>query len=324
MRTRGVWHGSVAAVSALVGVWVTSCSPSAAQTATPPSIERPASSAQERALTNADVIKLVRAGLSDTLVIATIRQSPRTAFDVSPEALIALKTAGVSDAVIAVMMTPRSSSEPAPPPAVVTAAAPPSMPTEASRLARYSPGIYLESGGGTDSPNLVPLEPAVFTQGKSGGVLASAMTFGIAKAKWKAVVRGARANIRTTIQQPTFYFIFENKTPGLSESGGLAGLLAGASSPNEFVLVQMFEKRDSREVIVGEFNAFGSSAGTRSEDTIPLRIQRLAPGIYRVTPDEPLGPGEFCFFYAATVPAASGVTAGKLFDFGVDPPDLSR
>ena len=167
---------------------------------------------------------------------------------------------------------------------------------------------------------LVPLEPTVFSQGKSGGLFASAMTFGLAKAKWKAIVRGARAELRTSIQQPVFHFHFEDKSSGLGNTGGFAGWVASASSPNEFVLVQMYEKPDRRELVVGEYNAFGSSTGTRSEDTVPLKIERLAPGVYRVTPTEPLGGGEFCFFYAAGAATLGGGVTGKPFDFGVDPP----
>jgi hypothetical protein len=82
----------------------------------------------------------------------------------------------------------------------------------------------------------------------------------------------------------------------------------------------MVRKRDERELIVGQFGAFSASTGTRSEDTIPLRVERLAPGAYRVTPGEELGPGEFCFFYAAGASMLGSGAVGKLFDFGVDPP----
>lgn len=80
----------------------------------------------------------------------------------------------------------------------------------------------------------------------------------------------------------------------------------------------MTPKRDSRELVVGEFGATGTTTGARSEDTVPLSIQKLAPGIYRVVPGEDLGRGEFCFFHAAGAGAMGAGAAGKLFDFGVD------
>jgi hypothetical protein len=65
-------------------------------------------------MTNQDVIKLVKAKISEDLIIAKIRQS-KTKFDVSVDGLVALKEAGVSDNLIAVMMDP--SAPAAPPPA---------------------------------------------------------------------------------------------------------------------------------------------------------------------------------------------------------------
>ena len=54
-------------------------------------------------MTNADVIQLVTAGLSEQVVIVSIRQASERDFDLTPTSLIALKKAGVSDAVILVM-----------------------------------------------------------------------------------------------------------------------------------------------------------------------------------------------------------------------------
>jgi len=54
-------------------------------------------------MTNADVIQLVTAGLSEQVVTTSIRQAPGKNFDLTPTGLIALKKAGVSDAVIVVM-----------------------------------------------------------------------------------------------------------------------------------------------------------------------------------------------------------------------------
>jgi hypothetical protein len=57
----------------------------------------------EGALQNQDVIKLVKAGLDDVLIIAKISSS-KCQFDMSTDALIQLKTGGVSAAVLKAMM----------------------------------------------------------------------------------------------------------------------------------------------------------------------------------------------------------------------------
>ena len=54
-------------------------------------------------MTNDDVIQLVTAGLSEQVVTTSIRQAPARNFDLTPTGLIALKKAGVSDAVILAM-----------------------------------------------------------------------------------------------------------------------------------------------------------------------------------------------------------------------------
>jgi hypothetical protein len=193
---------------------------------------------------------------------------------------------------------------------VESATASPEIPRE--------PGIYWDKGR-DDTHNLVALEPTVFSQGKTGGFLTSALTYGIKKINWKAVTRGNAANLHITDAQPTFYFYFESKGSGLGNTGGFTGWLSGATSPNEFVLARMTSKSKDRELIVGEIGAFGGNSGTRSKDTVDLQIDRLSGGIYRVKASEPLEAGEYCFFYAGGVSAlgAGGAGAGKLFDFGI-------
>lgn len=75
-----------AAVIGLLGLLTAVCAPAAAQ----------------NVLTNADVIKMAGAGLSDTVVINSI-ESHIPAFDLSPEGLVELKKGKVSDAVVAAM-----------------------------------------------------------------------------------------------------------------------------------------------------------------------------------------------------------------------------
>lgn len=58
----------------------------------------------EPALSNEEVVKLVEADLGDEIVIAKIKSSPDAKFEVSTAALVALKKAKVSKAVIAAMI----------------------------------------------------------------------------------------------------------------------------------------------------------------------------------------------------------------------------
>lgn len=271
-------------------------------------------------MTNDDVQKLAKAGFSDDLLIARIKASGTPRFDLDADALVALKHAGVSERVLAVMLgspdpgTTQSSAPRAPAsttghstvvqPLAVTGVPPPTVTADGEEA-----GIYVLDAGGRTM-----LEPTVFSGGKTGGVLLSGITMGFKKAKWKAVVRSPRAVKRLKASQAEFLFIFERQSSGLSH----AGTMLGASSPNEFVLARMATAEHERELVVGQFGALGATAGTRSEDTVDLEVVRESPGVYRVRPTRALPAGEYCFFYAGGMSMAQTSGTGKLFDFGVD------
>ena len=81
----------------------------------------------QQALNNDAVIKLVKAGLSDDLIVSTINAQAGT-YDTSTDGLIALKTAGVSDKVVSAMVAkaaaPAATSTPPPTPVAIPAVAP--------------------------------------------------------------------------------------------------------------------------------------------------------------------------------------------------------
>lgn len=70
-------------------------------------------SAQQFTNTNDSVIKMVKAGMSDSIVISAIDSQPAH-FSLTANDLIALKQAGVSDAVMAAMIAKNSPAAPAP------------------------------------------------------------------------------------------------------------------------------------------------------------------------------------------------------------------
>ncbi len=117
---------TLAAVAALL--WT---APMAAQTGRPGPGESPA---LEAPLTNAEIVKLTKAGLSPDLIVMKIRQAPAENLDVSTDALIALRHQEVGDVVIAAIFervakraaqtaTASAAPTPAPPPANETPAA---------------------------------------------------------------------------------------------------------------------------------------------------------------------------------------------------------
>ncbi len=89
----------------------------------------------QQALNNDAVVKLVKAGLSDDLIVSTINGSAGT-YDTSADGLIALKTAGVSDKVVAAMV---AKAAPAP---VAAASAKSAAPSAASDNAKATVHFY--------------------------------------------------------------------------------------------------------------------------------------------------------------------------------------
>jgi hypothetical protein len=64
----------------------------------------------QTSLSNADVLKMVQAGLGEAVIVQTIKTAPATNFDLSADSLVALKTAGVSDAILSAMIAGRNTS----------------------------------------------------------------------------------------------------------------------------------------------------------------------------------------------------------------------
>ena len=279
----------------------------------------------DEVLTNEAVITMTKAGLGDAVIVAKIRSS-KTAFDLSVDEMIRLKKEGVADEVLNAMIeaaapagptasssgTPLGRSGPASASSGGGAALPPTPPES---------GIYYAEGLGQEV-SLVLLEPNVYTQSKETGVWKQAVTYGIAKVRYKAVLPGASARLRIETRRPIFYFYFDVPNAGLSNSGTAWGL---ATSANEFILAKLDRKKATRELSVGEDGQYtGRRYGVSEKATQPFDYEKLAPGVYRVTPKEDLADGEYCFLYAGSV-AASGAQGGpRLFDFSVKAPSGSQ
>lgn len=261
-------------------------------------------------MSNKDVMDMVALGLSDDVVIDKIHSATATAFDTSLDGLKALKAAKVSDAVIRAMINPHPA-----PVAGTQAPAAPGNPNDPD--AAHDAGIYMYAKS-RDGVQMTLLEPTVYSQGKTGGMFTSAMTYGIAKVKWKAVVRGAHATVRSSDDKAAFYFYFEESNAGLSHA-----TYAGTTTPNEFQLIRFDEKKDSRETVVMKGNAFGASSGTDDKANIPFTFTKIKPGVFKVVPNAPLKPGEYCFLTSSGVGTfgAGAAGANRLYDFGIAPPE---
>ncbi len=280
-------------------------------------------------MTNAKIIELARMGLSEAVIVAKINKSGCRC-DTTTAAIGRLKAAKISDAIILAMVNTSDEAKPASPPKFTdTVISTPSRPTSNSNGSQASqsssddpsvtalrqisePGIYLFENG-----KMTSIEPSVFS-GTKANFLKGALTYGIMKTKFRAKVRGKSANMQVGSSQPVFYFVFnpEYQNSGATMAGNLWWGMP-ATSPAEFMMVQMAIKDASREAVMGEYGAFtGMSTGARDKDIREYSFEKIKTGIYKVVPKVPLTPGEYCFYYAGNV-VGLGFAGGKVFDFSV-------
>lgn len=286
----------------------------------------PAVTADE-VLTNDYVVRMVRAGLSSEVIIAKIANS-ETDFDTSVDALIALAEAEVPNDIVSAMTggvpAPAAAAAPAPP--VVAGGGHVVVQNAASQAANVrtnfagtpcsSPGIFVETPEG-----LREIDPTSYSQSKTKGAVVSRLTYGIKSIKSVSVVRGTTANTR--IQgEPVFLFCFEESETGLSYE------TKGATSPSEFLLVELTvnPKKSQRELVTGKLNVWvGGQSGAPPKALREVAYEKLAPGVYRVTPRSVLGAGEYGIYYAGSAPlstygfglAPAGGGGGKIFTFSL-------
>lgn len=108
--------------------------------------------AAQQTMNNDSVVKLVKAGLSDDLIVSTINGSPGT-YDTTANGIIALKTAGASDKVIAAVIAKAAG------PATTTAVAAPGVASGSPHAATDQPRLFIKA-----DPNFAVALSAAFTK----------------------------------------------------------------------------------------------------------------------------------------------------------------
>ncbi|RPI22033.1 MAG: hypothetical protein EHM61_23310 [Acidobacteria bacterium] len=261
-----------------------------------------------RAITVNEVISLLKAGVSENLIRARLAKAGQPV-DVTPDEMVALKQAGASDELVTAMLYPASGTH-----AFGTSLHPGG---ENDPTAPHDSGVYWFDENPDGSAQMVFLERAAYVGVESSGVFAAMITMGIAKAKLKAVIQGSRSAVRLDTGSPTFYFYFEDHAAGLGRS---AFMVPDISNPNQFTLVRLDCRKDSRETVMMRAGAFAASYGTDRDARVPFKSERIRPGVYRVTPARPLPPGEYCFLAGSVADSDPYAKMGNrinIFDFGV-------
>jgi hypothetical protein len=274
-----------------------------------------AAPAAAETLDNATVVAMTKAGLGDEVIVAKVRGSANR-FELSTDQIIALKQQGVSSTVLAAMIT-ASTSSPVSAAATMSADSP-------DPLVPHPSGIYLLADAAAPA-KMVRIDATTANQTKTGGFLGYALTGGIASMSMKSVIPNMNARVIAGSPKPVFYFYFDEANRSLSggaPSSWLAGPASPVTSPNEFSLVRFDVKKTRREARVGSFNIAGAKTGVMDKDRIGFDYDQVAPGVFRVTPQQPLTAGEYGFLYSMSAGSGPGMFGGgvmtsRVFDFSI-------
>jgi hypothetical protein len=257
-------------------------------------------------LTNATVVELVKAGLGDEAVIAKIKASDAN-YSLGTDELIALKQQGVSGPVIAAMIAASTKATDTPAPMSMTAIDP---------MTPHPSGVYLID---TPANQLDRIDPTMSSQAKTGGKFGYAITGGIASMSIKVAIAGETARVASPSATPSFYMFFDASNPATANmaSSWAAGSAQTVTSPSEFTLVKLMEKKGRREARVGSTNIGGTKTGVMDKDRIAFDYQMVRPGVFKVMPKQPLESGQYGFIYALQGGGTAGAMSARIFDFSV-------
>lgn len=265
----------------------------------------------QQSLTNDSVIKLVKAGLSEDLIVTTINSSPGT-YDTSANGLIALKQAGASDKVIAAVVLKAagpSATLPASAPAGGSGTtlggttigngsmAPGGSPAAGSALPAGvdSVGVYYLDGN-SNTWQEVPAEVVNF---KTGGALKHIATVGVIKQDMNGLLGGNRS--RTILKFPAsfIFYVPEGRAPG------------------EYQLLRLRVNADSREFRASTGGVVHQSGGA-IRDEVDYTPKKIAPRVYQIILGEEIGKGEYGFLPPSdTVSGNNIASSGKIYTFAL-------
>lgn len=257
---------------------------------------------KQEILTNETVITLHQKKLGTSIIVNKIKTTPSN-FDVSTDALINLKEKGIPDEIVAIMIEYGEKNKVE----IVEVNNP---------LSRHSSGIYFYNPN--DSlKRLVKIDPTVVSSGKNGGVgqsLANQYSYGLANIKTTSVLSGSNSRRQLMGKQLVFYFYFDRSQNSLNQTASANWWFATASSPNEFALVKLRAKKDSREFDIASENNYGSSVGVSEQQKVQYTYDMVSENIYKLVITGDLASGEYCFIYTGSTP--SMYSNDKVFDFG--------
>jgi hypothetical protein len=238
--------------------------------------------ARPKQIGNDTILRMAKAGLDDTIILQTINLQPGH-YDTTPDDLIALKAAGVSQQVIAAMQAHGTGLD-------IRVHRTPTGEITPQSFGIDDPGVYYEDKQG----EWIPLKIERLTI-KSGGTVKSLLTHGIVSRDMNGHIDGAKS----PLVLPTGVEILIYAPVG--------------TEATEYDFLRFREHSDSREFRTLTGGVFHSESGA-DRDEIEFHPKKIAPQMYTFTVPIDIEKGE----YGVLPPASAGMQGtGKIFTFSI-------
>ncbi len=237
------------------------------------------------ALNNDSVIKMAKAGLSESVIITMITQQSGT-YSTKLDDLIALKQAGVNDKVVAAMIAKSSGGLAAP------SAKVPLRTSDSAATPAYEIGVYMKKPEGW-----VEVLPEVVNW-KTGGTIKNLASVGVVKKDVNGNVSGPGS--RNSVKSPLEFLI----------------VAAEGVSITEYQLIRLRVNKDYREFRTVTGGILNQQSGAM-RDLIPFEGKRTAPRTFSVLLPNNLGAGEYGFLGPGAFGSSGNSAAqiGKMYTF---------
>jgi hypothetical protein len=237
-------------------------------------------SAQE-VMTNESIIKRIKAGLGEDTILVVVNQQPAT-YSLKADDLVALKSAGVSDKIIAAIVAKGQAKTATPAPAATNTSDPAPPVNEI--------GLYYKRGD-----QWLELLPEVVNW-KTGGVLKSIASAGIVQKDVNGMVLGP--NSRNSVKTPVEILVYASEEVAITE----------------YQLPRLRQKEDRREFRTVTGGVLHQSGGA-TRDLVPFEGRKIAPRTWVVLLPN-IGAGEYGFLAPGAVSTQhASAQLGKMYTF---------
>jgi len=238
----------------------------------------------QEALTNESVVKMIKAGLGEGVIVEMIQSQPGS-YSLTPDDLVKLKDQGVGDKILAAMIA-KSTGTPVPSGNGGGTAAAADLPKDADI------GCYFKRGSEWEE-----MLPEVVNW-KTGGVLKHVATAGVVKGDVNGHLDGAHSH--NSLKSPVEVVIYVPEGVAITE----------------YQLLHLHEQPESREFRTVTGGVMHESGGA-TRDVVPFEGKRVQKGVYKVLLPTSLGAGEYGFLPPGAGASHSSASIGKIYTFRI-------